>query len=151
MGRDMRDSDTGNDASNFSHPVALHMIAAVLRTGKMIDHASSLLFLGVLLIELREGAVSSLWLIAGIAAASIEKYFAWRVALDAGLFTVLCKFPTETVRFDAALAVQFEAGKIKANRSMESRWRGAKRFLIWQVGLVVCQVVILGASIARLN
>ncbi|QPI53503.1 hypothetical protein IV454_29295 [Massilia antarctica] len=120
-------------------------MAAFLRVGAPIDHASSLLLaLGVacgLLDPLRLMSVIALLL--GL----IEKYVAWRAALDADLFAVLARAPEHDAAFDAALGACMGRVAPLPQRTLAQRWQGARRFLLWQIGLVLAQALLLAAML----
>ncbi|HEX8614708.1 MAG TPA: hypothetical protein VF800_25790 [Telluria sp.] len=128
---------------------AAGVMAAFLRVGVHIDHASSLLLaLGVvcgLLGPLR--LVSAIALLLGLA----EKYFAWRAALDADLFAVLAHAPDQDAAFDAALGACLGRVEPLPQRTLAQRWRGARRFLLWQIGLVLAQALLLLAAMLFLR
>lgn len=125
--------------SNDAQPVTTAVMTAFLRTGKGIDHTSSVLLLvNVLLIESRPAAIQltaplmALIALAGLFVALVEKYFAWRVGLDAELFAVLQRFPNETTAFDTALAGCLGRSTVPPLRSMRRRWQGARRLMQYQ-------------------
>ena len=119
----------------LDHPVGVGVLAAFLKTGRMLDHASSVFLLGVLLstAQLPGSAAMAVALIAAAGCAIAEKYYAWRVALDAELFAVLLRHPQESRRFDSALAAFLGRSSQPAERSMHSRWQGARRLLRRQI------------------
>lgn len=122
---------------------AAGVMASFLRVGTPVDHASSLLLaLGVLcalLAPLRLLALLALLL--GMA----EKYFAWRAALDAELFAVLAREPAGAAAFDGALGACLGRSTPLPQRTLEQRWQGARRFLLWQIALVLAQALLLAA------
>lgn len=136
-------------ASECGHPVTIGVLTAFLRSGRMLDQASSVLLLGVLLLLVLHPPSWPGIFLPGIAIvlAIAEKYHAWRVALDAELFAVLLKNPHEPNRFDAALAAFLACGKIAAGRTMYSRWQGARRLFCRQA---LCLGLQLLASLAAL-
>jgi hypothetical protein len=130
------------------------VMTAFLRTGKGIDYASSLILLtSVLVVGTRLSPLPSVAPLmeaidsAGLLIALIEKYFAWRVGLDADLFAILRQFPRETEVFGAALAGCLGRKAMPPSRSMQSRWQGARRLLQFQglaLGIqVACVIAIL--------
>ncbi|NHZ93345.1 hypothetical protein F2P45_30690 [Massilia sp. CCM 8733] len=123
---------------------AAGVMASFLRVGAPVDHASSLLLaLGVLCALLGQvtppAAVLALLLGLG------EKYFAWRAALDADLFAVLAHNPGHEAAFDAALGACMGRSTPLPQRTLAQRWQGARRFLLWQIGLVLAQALLLAA------
>jgi hypothetical protein len=123
------------------------VMSSFLRLGTPIDHASSLLLaLGVLcaLPGPMAPVAPLLALLLGLA----EKYFAWRCALDANLFAVLAHDASESehdAAFDAALGACLGRSQPLPQRTLEQRWPGARRFLFWQIGLVLAQALLLAA------
>lgn len=108
------------------------VLVAFLQAGRVVDHASSLLLLPAtaLLLLGPVGGAAPLLLAATLVFALAEKYYAWRVALDAGLFTVLLHHPDQSQQFDAALADMLGRPAPLASRSMHGRWQGARR--LWR-------------------
>lgn len=135
-------------AEPFQHQQATSagVMAAFLRVGAPIDHASSLLLaLGVLCAlpgSLPAGA-PVLALLLGMA----EKYFAWRAALDADLFAVLARHPDGEAAFDTALGACMGRSAPLPPRTLAQRWQGARRFLLWQIALVLAQALLLAAML----
>ncbi|NHZ95323.1 hypothetical protein [Massilia sp. CCM 8734] len=123
---------------------AAGVMASFLRVGAPIDHASSLLLaLGVVcaLLGSSSPVAPALALLLGLA----EKYFAWRAALDADLFAVLARDPGHEAAFDAALGACMGRSTPLPQRTLAQRWQGALRFLLWQIGLVLAQALLLAA------
>lgn len=139
----MPESPTPQTSLEYEHPVTLGVLAAFLRGGRIIDHASSILLLGILFLLTVKAPVWPGLLLPtlAIALALAEKYHAWRVALDAELFAVLLAHPAESAQFDCALAVFLGRSHTVTDRSMHSRWQGARRLLCRQaacLGLQLC-------------
>ena len=115
----------------------LRILLGFLRAGRVLDGASSVLLLST--VVLARGAASPVQA-AGIALALalgfVEKYLAWRVALDVECFAWLLEQPP-VAAFDEALAAFLGQKPAAAPRSMGSRWRGARR-------LVRHQAIVLG-------
>lgn len=70
------------------------------------------------------------------------KYFEWRVALDAELFAMTNSYPDSDSEFDGAMAMCLGVAT-QPDRSMESRWRGARRLLLCQIVSFALQAVCL--------
>ncbi|RSZ57428.1 hypothetical protein HF313_11880 [Massilia atriviolacea] len=120
------------------------VMAAFLRVGAPVDHASSLLLaLGVLCGLLAPMALALAALLLGMA----EKYVAWRAALDADLFALLARDPGNDAGFDAALGACLGRGDPLPQRTLAQRWQGARRFLLWQIALVLAQALLLAAML----
>lgn len=119
------------------------VMAAFLRVGGPVDQASSLLLaLGVLCALLGPLAPLALpVLLLGLA----EKYVAWRAALDAELFAVLARDPGDDAGFDAALGACLGRATPLPQRTLAQRWQGARRFLLWQIALLLLQALLLAA------
>ncbi len=133
----------------YEHPITLGVMAAWLKTGRMLDHAASLaLVLTVLallpLAGLHKGLPNAWGVAAWIGLALLEKYYAWRVALDAGLFDLLAQTGARDMdQFDAAMAAFLRPGQASMPpRSMEGRFIGARRLFLWQVVALVIQVLV---------
>ena len=142
---DLRDPASFDKNASPDHPMAWGIMAAFMRTGKKLDHASSVLLLGMLLLYTVHFSsyLNSLLMLLALLLALLEKYLAWRVALDAELFALLSRWPEETAAFDAALAAALSRPPAQPRRSMQSRWLGARRLLYLQVAACVAQVLML--------
>lgn len=132
----------------LDHPVAVGVIAAFMRNARIVDQLSSLLLIGTFLLLL----ASPFWIgtiAAGVALAVgvAEKYFAWRVALDADLFAVLEQHPQQAKKFDAAMAALLERPTPPRTRSMASRWQGARRLLLGQAVALGVQVLAIALAL----
>ena len=125
---------------NTENTVRLRVLLGFLNAGRVLDHGSSALLLGALALGARAGAGPAV-LVLGIAAllGLLEKYLAWRVALDAEFFVLLLEQPGQEASFDAALAEFLGRPVVALARPMASRWQGARR-------LVRQQAVVLGAQ-----
>ena len=129
------------------NPIGLRVLLGFLRAGRVLDGGSSALLLGtVVLTTAPLPAVGAVCLAAALAAGLLEKYFAWRVALDAEFFALLDEQPAHTAAFDAALG-EFLGREIASGRSVASRWRGARRLLKWQAAAVAVQAAAVAALI----
>ena len=121
-------------------PMALGVMIALLRSGRQIDHASTILLLAaVLWAPAATPGVGRALLCAVMLLAVAEKYFAWRVALDAALFALLARAPDHGGLFDAALAMCIGGGNDRQVRTLASRWGGARRLLRRQAAAVGIQ------------
>lgn len=118
---------------------------AFLHLGRRIDHASSVFLIGAILLAATSG---KLVLLAGIMLALAEKYWAWRVALDAELFDLLRRCPERLAEFDAALAICAGRRHAPPARALESRWLGARRLLCRQAAAFGLQAACLIAPLA---
>ena len=126
-------------------------MASFLRVGAPIDHASSTLFIATILLTLCVFTIGAPlrsmlpWCAAALTLtltlAVIEKYFAWRVALDASLFTVLERYPNESAAFDSTLAACLNRNMHLTERTLDDRWRGAKRLLWLQIFAIGLQLI----------
>lgn len=132
----------------YDHPLTVGVMAAWLKTGRMLDHAASLALVLTLLAlhpiaGLREGWPNAWGVAVWLALAVLEKYYAWRVALDAGLFDLLAQTGARDMeQFDAAMAAFLRPGATSMPpRSMESRFIGARRLFLWQVAALGMQVL----------
>lgn len=133
---------SGAPVVSDEHTIRMHVLAGFLRSGRVLDHASSGLLLGTFLLVLHPG---SPLFAAGIGLALllslIEKYFAWRVALDAELFAILLAYPEESEMFDASLAAFLGRAEKPALRSLQSRWEGARRLFYRQAAFFGLQAL----------
>jgi hypothetical protein len=126
-----------------ANPMTPAVMAAFLRTGRMADHASSAILIGVLALAGGTGAgAPPAALGAALLLALVEKYFAWRVALDAELFAVLA-LHDDVAAFDHALETCAGRKPDVPPRPLARRWRGAR-------GLLLCQIVCFGLQAAGL-
>jgi hypothetical protein len=133
----------------YDHPITLGVMAAWLKTGRVLDHAASLALVLTLLAlhpmaGLREGWPNGWGVAVWLALALMEKYYAWRVALDAGLFDLLAQTGARDMgQFDASMAAFLRPGAASMPpRSMESRFMGARRLFLWQVAALLMQVLV---------
>jgi hypothetical protein len=123
------------------------VMAAFLRTGRMFDHASSAILIGVLVLAGAAGAgVAPAALGAALVLALAEKYFAWRVALDAELFAVLAQ-RDDMAAFDYALETCAGRKPDIPPRSLANRWAGARRLLFCQIACSGLQAAGLAAML----
>lgn len=134
--------------STLDHPVASSAIAAFMRSARIVDQLSSILLIGTFLLLL----ASLSWvgtIAAGLALtlAVAEKYFAWRTALDAELFSVLEQHQHQTEKFDAAMAALLDKSAPLQARSMASRWQGARRLLLGQAVALGMQVLAIAVAL----
>lgn len=113
--------------------MALRVLLGFLRAGRVLDHASSVLLLAALLAA---PAAPLAAVLAAVALGALEKYVAWRVALDAEFFQLLLQQPGQEAAFDAALADFLGRKASPPPRTLASRWRGARR-LVWGQALVL--------------
>ena len=120
-----------------------------LKAGRVLDHGSSVLLLGALV----AGGRGSGGLVAAASAGAVllgllEKYLAWRVALDVEFFAVLLEQPGQETAFDAALAEFLGRPAVAATRPMASRWQGARRLVRQQAVVLGAQVVAVVVGVA---
>ncbi|MES2206008.1 MAG: hypothetical protein V4525_04330 [Pseudomonadota bacterium] len=143
------ESESANLFSQENSSISLEVLIAFLRTGRMLDHASSVLFIVTAVVAITSNSLLCMvGLLLSFMLALTEKYYAWRVALDAELFKTIKKVPLKTESFDQSLAA-FLKSSPRAERTMTSRWEGAKRLFvhqsIWlglQVFSSVCEIAI---------
>lgn len=127
--------------------MAADVLIAFLQAARVVDQASSLLLLpAVALLLMQPAGVPALALL-GVALvfALAEKYYAWRVALDAGLFAALLRQPGQMPQFDAALASMLGGQAPVGGRSLQSRGEGARRLLLRQALCLGAQVLVTAA------
>lgn len=142
MSPEPSDSPLTHDAMQFEHPSALGVLTAFLRTGRVLDHGSSVLLLGTFIVAPAPVTpLTNVLLAAALLLGLLQKYFAWRVALDAELFAILSEQPQEMRLFDLSLAAILKREAVTPTRSMASRWQGAQRLLRRQVVTLALQSI----------
>lgn len=131
-------------AQHIDEAMTTEVLVAFLQAGRVVDHASSLLLLPAVALLLMQPAGGLPLNLLGMALvfALAEKFYAWRVALDARLFTVLLRQPGQARQFDDALANMLGRPAPVACRSLYSRWQGARRLLRWQAICLGVQVLV---------
>ncbi|MBD2769642.1 hypothetical protein IC235_17265 [Hymenobacter sp. BT664] len=121
-------------------PIALRVLLGFLKAGRVLDGGSSALLLGTVVLASAPGEPLTTFVLAvALALGLVEKYLAWRVALDVEFFTLLYEQPEKAAAFDAALADFLNQKSAPAPRSMASRWQGARRLVRRQAVLLVVQ------------
>ena len=121
----------------------LRVVLGFLKAGRVLDSGSSVLLLGTLgRALLPESALVTVGIGMALALAALEKYVAWRVALDAEFFTVLHAQPAQAGDFDAALAAFLGRSAVPPPRSLANRWQGARRLVIYQAVALLAQALI---------
>jgi hypothetical protein len=119
-----------------------------MRSARIADQLSSMLLIGTFLLLLAAPSwISTIAAGLALAAALVEKYFAWRVTLDAELFTALAQHPQQAKTFDAAMAALLDLPQPPQTRSMASRWHGARRLLLRQALALGAQVLAIAAAL----
>lgn len=132
--------------TNHDNIVRLRVLLGFLKAGRVLDHASSVLLLGTLVAGFRsEGALVAALLGGAMLLGLLEKYLAWRVALDVAFFAILLEQPSPEAAFDAALA-DFLGRPAATTRPMTSRWQGARRLVLLQAVALGAQVLAVGAG-----
>jgi len=133
------------------NPATLPVLLGFLRAGRVFDAASSVLLLGSLGLAWQPAPA---WLAAGVLAALglglLEKYLAWRVALDAEFFAFLREQLGAAADFDQALAeFRGQAAVVPSPpRELPSRWRGARRLVLRQAWVLGAQAGLVAALVA---
>ena len=135
-----------NDDENT---VRLRVLLGFLRAGRVLDHGSSGLLVGALLLGPVVGAGPAAGFFGGAGLRGLlEKYLAWRVALDAEFFALLLAQPGREAAFDAALAEFRGRPAVAAARPMASRWQGARRLVRRQAAVLMAQALAVGLGLA---
>lgn len=135
-----------NDDENT---VRLRVLLGFLRAGRVLDHGSSVLLVGALLLGPVVGAGPAVGFFSGaVLLGLLEKYLAWRVALDAEFFALLLEQPGREAAFDAALAEFMGRPAVAETRPMASRWQGARRLVRQQAAVLAAQAVAVGLGLA---
>lgn len=137
---------------NSENAVRLRVLLGFLKAGRVLDHGSSVLLLATLLLGMQARSwPMGLALGGALLLGLVEKYLAWRVALDVEFFTLLHEQPGQETAFDAELAAFLGRPMAVGTRSMVSRWQGARRLVRAQALALGAQaVVLLGAWAGRL-
>jgi hypothetical protein len=134
--------------------IAAKVYSAFLHSARVLDHGSSLLALLMVLLAMRSAAVANALaghgtgytLVAMVLLAALEKYYAFRVALDARLFALLGEPGiNDSAAFDSALVSL--SGQAALPRSLQDRWRGARKLWIKQAACFAVQAVLLVGSV----
>ena len=129
--------------------VWLRVLLGFLRAGRVLDHGSSVLLFAALLLGPVVGAGPAVGAFAGaVLLGLLEKYLAWRVALDAEFFALLLEQPGQEGAFDAALAEFLGRPAVAEIRPMASRWQGARRLVRQQAVVLGAQVVAVVVGVA---
>ena len=118
---------------SFDNSLTPGVVRGFLKAGRVLDWGSSALLLGTLVLAEGAGrplAVGLLLLAFGLAL--LEKYLAWRVALDAEFFALLTEQPARLAAFDGALGSFLGRAPGPAGRSLASRALGARRLVVQQ-------------------
>ena len=132
--------------------LSLRVLLGFLRAGRVLDHGSSVLLLGGLVVGLfHSGKTGELVLGWALALGLLAKYLAWRVALDAEFFALLLDQPGHEAAFDQALATFLGRRAPAETRTLASRWQGARRLVRWQAAAVAMQALLLLAAWAVLS
>ncbi|HEX8659837.1 MAG TPA: hypothetical protein VF690_20005 [Hymenobacter sp.] len=130
-------------------PVALRVLLGFLKAGRVLDGGSSVLLLGTLaLVWAPQAPLPMAALVAAFVVGLVEKYLAWRVALDVEFFTLLHEQPGQLAAFDAALADFLGRKAVPGPRAMASRWQGARRLLRRQAVAVAVQAALVLVALA---
>ncbi|MCI1187921.1 hypothetical protein MON38_10860 [Hymenobacter sp. DH14] len=134
--------------ANPENTVRLRVLVGFLKAGRVLDHGSSMLLLAALVLAARAGAGLEVLILGGaVLLGLLEKYLAWRVALDAEFFALLLKQPGKEKAFDEALA-EFLGRPLSADvRPMSSRWRGARQLVRQQAAAVGAQALAMVAGV----
>lgn len=124
------------------NPVMMRVVVGFLKGGRVLDSASSVLLLGTLVRALLPATpLVVVGLGVALVLAGLEKYFAWRVALDAEFFTLLNEQPAQAERFDEALATFLGRSTLPTHRSFTSRWHGTRQLVISQAVTLLLQAL----------
>jgi hypothetical protein len=138
----------------MSADLQLAIVASLLRRGKAFDRLST----GLTLLGLVAG-ITQLWIIPTTAllpvlvlwiviCGVIEKYYDFRVAFDAELFTIAAADINRTAEFDQAMSTLGLLPVDKTGRSWDSRSRGALKLLRLQTLFVTLQLLALLAALS---
>ncbi|MDQ2794540.1 MAG: hypothetical protein M3Y12_11135 [Bacteroidota bacterium] len=133
---------------NPENTVRLRVLLGFLRAGRVLDHGSTGLLLGALVLEAVMRGGPAAWFF-GIAAllGLLEKYLAWRVVLDAEFFALLLEQPGQEAAFDAALAEFMGRPATAKTRPMASRWQGARRLVRQQAAALGAQALAVAVGV----
>lgn len=135
--------------TNPENTVRLRVLLGFLKAGRVLDHGSSVLLLGTLVLAVRAAAgLGAVVLGSAVLLGLLEKYLAWRVALDAEFFALLLEQPGQEAAFDAALAEFLGRSGAVAPRPMSNRWQGARRLVRQQAAALGAQALAVAAGAA---
>ena len=135
--------------TNPENTVRLRVLLGFLKAGRVLDHGSSVLLLGALLVGGRGSSGLGAAVFGGATLLGLlEKYLAWRVALDAEFFALLLEQPGQEAAFDAALTEFLGRPAAPATRPMASRWPGARRLVRLQATALGAQALAVAAGVA---
>ncbi len=146
---DQTNPPTPNEAAapDQTTAMSLRVLLGFLRAGRVLDHGSSVLLLGGLVVGLlQSGRAGALALGIALALGLLAKYLAWRVALDAEFFALLLEQPGHEAAFDQALATFLGRPAPAATRTLASRWQGARQLVRRQAAVVAVQALLLVAA-----
>ena len=134
---------------NTENTVRLRVLLGFLKAGRVFDNGSSVLLLGALVLGARAGTSTGAMAL-GLAAllGLLEKYLAWRVALDAEFFALLLAQPGQEAAFDTALVEFLGRPGVSETRIMASRWQGARRLVRQQAVVLGAQVLAMAVGVA---
>ncbi|GAA4043812.1 hypothetical protein GCM10022409_32370 [Hymenobacter glaciei] len=134
---------------NPENTVRLRVLLGFLKAARVLDHGSSVLLLSTVLVGTRAngGLAVGLWGVAGLLGL-LEKYLAWRVALDTEFFALLLEHPGQEAAFDAALAEFLSRPPVAETRTMTSRWQGARRLVQQQAVALAAQALAVAVGVA---
>jgi hypothetical protein len=134
---------------NTENTVRLRVLLGFLKAGRVLDHGSSVLLLGALVLGARAfTGAGALALAIAVLLGLLEKYLAWRVALDAEFFALLLEQPGQEAAFDAALAEFMGRPAAAETRPLASRWQGARRLVRQQAAALAAQALAVGLGLA---
>ena len=134
---------------NPENAVWLRVLLGFLKAGRVLDHGSSVLLLGALVLGARASAGPGMAALGGaVLLGLLEKYLAWRVALDAEFFALLLEQPGQEAAFDAALSAFLGRPAAAETRPLASRWQGARRLVRLQAGALGAQALAVAAGVA---
>lgn len=131
------------------HPIAGKVLIATLNSWRYFAALSAFAMLFALLMLFFADysvAMLAVSLMLGLAC----HYYCWRLWMDSHLFNILYRFPEKTEIFDTAINMCW-GKKGENNRSLDSRWTGARQLLrraglsvLVQWGVVILTVLFSG-------
>lgn len=122
--------------------------ADLLRQGVVVERLSLVATAGGLLLAILGGRVEAGMLAAGLGIA--QGWLALRVGFDARLFARLAGQP-DLAAFDAAMTDLGLMPPAKAGRPVVQRFRGARRLLHLQAGVLLAQALVLAIATGALS
>ncbi|WP_144413110.1 hypothetical protein [Pragia fontium] len=119
------------------HPVAGKVLIATLGSWRYFSALSGMAMLFVL-VMLLSNSYSLVVLAVAVVLGLVCQYYCWRLWLDCHLFQIFYQYPEKSDVFDTAINMCW-GREGENNRSLASRWSGARRLLYLAAGWMLVQ------------